>query len=86
MSVLVYIVCVVVSVYSVYVWSILSCPSHSFNNYDLIKPQYSPGFLDMYPQLNRVRLKISALTNSDMGNNILKVPKLPTLGFCINYH
>ena len=46
----------------------------------------SPGFLDIYPQLNRVRLKISALTNIDMGNNILKVPKLPRLGFCINCH
>ena len=46
----------------------------------------SPGFLDMYPQLNRVRLKISALTNFDMGDNILKVPICPRLGFCINCH
>ena len=46
----------------------------------------SPGLLDMYPQLNRVRLKISALTNFDMGNNILKVPRCPMLGFCINCH
>ena len=40
----------------------------------------------MYPQLNRVRLTISALANLGMGNNILKVPRCPRLGFCINCH
>ena len=45
--------------------------------------RYSPGLLDMYPQLNRVRLKISALTNFGIGDNILKVPRCPRLLFRI---